>query len=88
MSKVIGIVRKWIQWNTLNGDRVIWGSDDVLQFNRVLGVKDMEDLAMEIDASVVEIPNKEEFISWCLRHGITLYVAKSIYRKWFSKGEN
>lgn len=48
MDSALGIMRRWIQHNALNGDRVIWGSNDVLHFNRVLGVRDLEEIAIEI----------------------------------------
>ena len=49
MKTVLGIVREWIQWNALNGSAVKWNSDDVLQFNKSLTVRDFEQLAAEID---------------------------------------
>jgi len=29
-KEVIGIVRKWMQWNCKNGSTVIWGSEEQL----------------------------------------------------------
>ena len=52
----VGIVRKWLQWNAINGDSVTWGSADVLKFSRTLTPALFEKLAQDIrDASVEEI---------------------------------
>ena len=52
METAIGIVRKWIQWNAENGSTVTWGSNDVLRFNKDLKVKDLENLALEIEQKI------------------------------------
>jgi hypothetical protein len=49
MNKAIKIMREWIQWSAINGDRVVWFTNDVLHFNKQITVKDLELLAMEID---------------------------------------
>ena len=43
--------RMWIQWHCTNGDSVTWGSNTVLQPN--LTVRDIEDLAAEVAAAVI-----------------------------------
>lgn len=45
--KELGIMRKWLQRNALNGSDVTWGSEDVVRFNRELTVQDFEALATE-----------------------------------------
>jgi hypothetical protein len=48
----LGEARGWLQWNTRNGDRVTWGSDDVIQ--PPLTVRDIEDLAAHVAAAAIE----------------------------------
>jgi len=54
-GKWLGAARSWMQWNCRNGDRVIWGSDEELQGKRRahLTVADVEDLAAEVAAAVI-----------------------------------
>lgn len=42
----LGIMRTFIQNHAINGDRVIWGSHDVVRISPT--VKELEDLALEI----------------------------------------
>lgn len=44
-GKHLGAVRRWIKWNFPNGDRVTWGSDQVLGKVTVL---QLEELAQRI----------------------------------------
>lgn len=50
----LGAARSWIQWNALNGSDVAWGSEDRLQFNRSLTVKDVEEFAAKIAVATLE----------------------------------
>ena len=43
--------RMWIQWHCTNGESVIWGSNTELKPN--LTVRDIEDLAAEVAAAVI-----------------------------------
>lgn len=45
----LGAARSWLQWHTHNGDRVTWGSQDVLQ--PPLTVRDAEDIAAHAAAA-------------------------------------
>ncbi len=47
-SDALGAVREWIQWNAINGSRVIWGSEDKLLTTHALTVRDFEELAIKI----------------------------------------
>ena len=51
----LAAVRRWIQWNAVNGSRVIWSSDNVPRFQKKPTVRDFEELAAEI---AVEILNE------------------------------
>lgn len=53
MSKVtsgrhLSVIRTWIQYNALNGDSVIWGSDEPLQLKQALTSKELDGLAEAI----------------------------------------
>jgi len=50
-GKWLGAAREWLQWNTLNGDSVTWGSSDVLRPN--MTVKMVEELAAHIAAAAI-----------------------------------
>jgi hypothetical protein len=45
MEIYFGAVHKWIQRNFMNGDRVTWGSNDVLG---QVTVKQLEELSVEV----------------------------------------
>ncbi len=45
-GKWLGTARTWVQWNCKNGDRVTWGSNDIL--NPPLTIKKVEDLAGDV----------------------------------------
>jgi hypothetical protein len=47
----LSAARNWLQWNTRNGDEVIWGSDAVLQ--PALTVAQVEDLAAQVAAAAL-----------------------------------
>ena len=57
METTVGIVREWIKQNDLNGGAVIWSSDDVLKFTKHITVKDLEQLALFIDAKIASSNN-------------------------------
>ena len=48
----LGAAREWLQWNTVNGDRATWGSDDAVQPQ--LTVRDIEDLAAHVAVAAIE----------------------------------
>lgn len=48
-GKWLGAVRSWMQWHTKNGDRVTWGSAEILVPN--LTVRDVEDIALHAAAA-------------------------------------
>lgn len=50
-GKWLGAARSWLQSNTNNGDRVTWGSHDLIEPQ--LTVKELEDLAAHIAAAVI-----------------------------------
>ena len=51
----LGAARKWIQTHFVNGSRVTWGSDDVLE--RKLTVSEVEDIAAcAVEAAYKEMP--------------------------------
>lgn len=50
-GKWLGAAREWLQWNTLNGDSVKWGSSDVLRPN--MTVKMVEEMAAHIAAAAI-----------------------------------
>lgn len=45
-GKHLGAVRRWIKWNVKNGERVTWGSCDVLEHQ--FTVADLEEIAQQI----------------------------------------
>ena len=49
---ILGAIRKWLQWKSINGDVVIWGSDDVVHFSHELSVLDFEELAKFIEDNI------------------------------------
>lgn len=51
-GKWLGIARKWMQSNFINGSIVTWGSDDVLKSNKNITPKIVEDLAARIASAV------------------------------------
>ena len=57
-GKWLGAARSWLQSNTNNGDRVTWGSNDIIQPH--LTVKQIEDLAAHVAAAVMNEQNKEK----------------------------
>jgi len=44
----LGSVRNWIQCSCLNGERVTWGSNDILKLNRNWTVKVLEEIALRV----------------------------------------
>lgn len=50
-GKWLGAAREWLQWNTLNGDSVTWGSSDVLRPS--MTVKMVEEMAAHIAAAAI-----------------------------------
>jgi hypothetical protein len=50
-GKWLGAARSWLQSNTMNGDRVTWGSRDIIEPH--LTVNDIEDLAAHIAAAAI-----------------------------------
>lgn len=50
-GKWLGAAREWLQWNTINGDSVTWGSSEVLRPN--MTVKMIEELAAHIAAAAI-----------------------------------
>jgi hypothetical protein len=61
----LGTVRNFIQCKVINGEHVIWGSHDALEFRRTLTVSDLEHLASRIAAAAVN-----EFIEELRRKGV------------------
>jgi hypothetical protein len=64
----LGAARRWLQWNTHNGDRVTWGSEEVL--HPPLTVRQVEELAAHVAAATLNeyrIRNAEFAIAQ-LRH--------------------
>jgi len=55
-GKWLGAARTWLQWNTKNGDRVTWGSNDVIEPH--LTVKQIEDLAAHVAAAAINEINE------------------------------
>ena len=49
----LGACRSWLQWNTTNGCRVTWGSDDLIEPR--LSFKDVERMA----AKVAEVQDQD-----------------------------
>lgn len=55
-GKHIGKVRRWIQWNAVNGSDVLWGSHEPLRFSQQITPAMLERLAQDIrSASMDEI---------------------------------
>jgi len=52
----LGAARSWLQSNTNNGDRVIWGSHDIIEPH--LTVKQIEDLAAHVAAAAINEERK------------------------------
>jgi len=50
-GKWLGAARTWLQWNRINGERVTWGSDDVLEPH--FTARDVEELAAEVAAAAM-----------------------------------
>lgn len=56
----LGVIRRWIQSNARNGERVIWGSNEFLEL-KSQSVRDMEYLAEKIaDEAVKEYIKQTE----------------------------
>jgi hypothetical protein len=47
-GKWLSEARRFIQWNCLNGEKVIWGSQDLLNFKTGITVRQFEELAARI----------------------------------------
>ena len=57
----LGACRKWLQWNTHNGDRVTWGSNDVIQ--PPLTARDVEELASCVaEAAAEQLKTSDEIL--------------------------
>jgi len=50
-GKWLAAAREWLQWNTLNGDSVTWGSSEALRPN--ITVKMVEEMAAHIAAAAI-----------------------------------
>lgn len=50
----IGAIHNWIQWNTFNGDRVSWGSEEELKLKRNLTVRELESIAQMVADAVID----------------------------------
>jgi len=48
----LGAARSWLQWHCINGDRVTWGSNDVLIPH--FTVEKIEDLAGDVAHAAIE----------------------------------
>jgi hypothetical protein len=57
-GKWLGTARSWMQSNAYNGDRVIWGSSEVLVPH--MTVKDLEDLAAHVAAAAINEERKRK----------------------------
>ena len=53
-GKHLGIVRAWMQRKCINGERVTWGSQEMLVFSGGVTVWEMEHLAQSIRNAVAE----------------------------------
>jgi hypothetical protein len=50
----LGAARSWVQWNCYNGERVTWGSNDVLE--PPITIRQVEELAARVvDAAIPEV---------------------------------
>lgn len=94
MNEALGIVRRWIQRNALNGSDVTWGSNDALRFNRSLTVKDLEELALDIaegspeeDKDPVYVLTCESSIYWYKDHEPWDEVFVKVLRKSYVEDE-
>ena len=57
----IEVVRSWIIWNCRNGDRVIWGSNDIIAPD--ITVRQLEELGGEIAYAVyTELPSEDDAV--------------------------
>jgi len=56
-GKWLGAARSWLQSNTNNGDRVTWGSHDILEPH--LTVRQMEDFAAHVAAAAINEDRKK-----------------------------
>lgn len=56
-GKWLGAARSWLQSNTHNGDRVTWGSLDILEPH--LTVRQMEDFAAHVAAAAINEDRKK-----------------------------
>lgn len=61
----LGAAREWLQWNTRNGDRVTWGSGDLIEPQ--LSVRQIEDLAAEVAAAAMRPQPAEETLARALK---------------------
>lgn len=61
----LGAARKWLQWNTRNGDQVTWGSGDLIEPQ--LSVRQIEDLASEVAAAAMRPQPSEERLEQALK---------------------
>ena len=61
-GKWIEVVRNWIIWNCRNGDRVIWGSNDIIAPD--ITVRGLEELGGEIAYAVYkDLPDENEAVT-------------------------
>jgi hypothetical protein len=61
----LGAARNWLKWHTLNGERVTWGSGDLVEPQ--LSVRQIEDLAAEVAAAAMRPQPTEESLSRALK---------------------
>jgi hypothetical protein len=61
----LGAARSWMQRQARNGERVTWGSDDVLETS--LSVRDVEELAADVAAAAMREQPIEERVDHLLR---------------------
>jgi hypothetical protein len=61
-GKWLGAARSWLQWNTGNGDRVTWGSNEAI--HPPMTARHVEELASCVaEAAAEELKNHEEHLS-------------------------
>jgi len=53
----IGAIHNWIQWNTFNGDRVDWGSDEPLILKRNVTARFLEEITQIVADAVIDDPH-------------------------------
>ena len=49
----LGALRSWLQWHTVNGDSVTWGSDEVIRLKGNLTQEVLQDICSDVAAAAI-----------------------------------